>query len=109
MKKLILGVLPEPLVQDRVYTTCRNGDAWFVNTSVGDEITIVDGDGNLLGEGVVVFQDIGAFESIPQLWLDMNYDPNARTSDGLYAAMRAAYPDGWTEDEVTSLGFMIRG
>jgi hypothetical protein len=108
MKNLILGVLPTNGLQTgRVYTTCRNGDKWFVDVNVGDTINVVDGQGNLLGEAVIVFQECNVFDSIPPIWATLNYDPDARTLEGLYAAMTAAYPNGWNEEEVTTLGFML--
>jgi hypothetical protein len=98
-----------PMMHGRLNVTVRKGDKWC-KALPGDRLSIraTAQPGNEIGEAEVLMA-VPWHDSlnIPPAWLKYEHDPSCTTQEGLNSAMDQAYPDGWVEEGVTILFFMV--
>ncbi len=92
-----------------VHITVRNGRKWFdlLDNFEGRELTVdvESADGVHLGRAKMLGFDNLHVSEIRQAWLDLQYDPRARTSEGMDKVMQEVYGDAYTPENVTVIMF----
>lgn len=91
-------------------STCRLGTRHhdeFVDTYAfdGDDdpvVTLTDVEGNVLGTATLVDISTCTYDEYRTLWAQDNHDPEARTPEGIDAAMKEAYGRVPASDEVVT-------
>lgn len=81
-------------------TTFRRGPKWAA-VPAGTILALVEDPENVtVGQGIVVDVSKCVFRELPARTVELCHSPNSRTYTSLLAAMRRAYGDDFSEDEI---------
>lgn len=98
-----------PILQDGINVTVRQGGKWFKKANVGDSVIIFRTgqvmEGLDLGRGEIIGLALLPCNMIPTEWLALEHDSSCRNQHGLSKAMKRAYPDFKPDDLVTVIIF----
>lgn len=97
-----------PVLKPGLNVTVRNGKKWL-KAEQGDELSIRDtfDDKEEIAVGHVVLAELSNLNDIPEWLLQHEHDPSCTTVNGLKQAMDTAYPQGWDENELVVLSFVV--
>lgn len=88
----------KPVFKEGMQQTIRLG-----RKEVPDRIFSIENvNGKKIGEGILFKKEYWLFKDLPDRIIRMSHDPNCRTREGLYTALKRYYP-GFTVDSVVTV------
>jgi hypothetical protein len=87
------------------FSTTRLGNKYAQSLAPGDHVEIADNDGNVIHDAEVLCLYVCPFDWLTEDYIAQQHAPDARTLDGLKAAMERAYGDDFHEDSTVTVIF----